>query len=656
MSAGVRILVTATDAFGGRGGIAQYNRHLLQALNDDARVGAIVLLQRASADAVERLPPKVHLITAAAGTVARYALEVARALARRDAFDLVVCGHVNLLPFAALAAARFGAPLVLMAYGVEVWRAPARRLSRLLSRRVDGVVSISVTTRDRMLAWLAPSGRRTFVVPNAFDPAVFAPGPRPAYLVERYRLGGRRTLLILGRMAADEREKGFDEVLEATPLLLERLPDLAVILAGDGDDRPRLERKARDLGVSARIVFTGYVSEAEKADLYRLADVFILPSRQEGFGFRCNGHCDAPLGTVTRRAYEVRPMSGLRILALGLLCLACTGPASTPPPTQSAGPSAVTTVPPASAATGGEVVLLTHDSFAVSDSVIDAFQDETGFTLKVLRAGDAGAMVNQAILTKNAPLADALYGVDSTFLSRAQEAGIFDPAVPVSQIDYGDVCVNFDRQVIEASAAPATIDDLVNSDYEGSLVVENPATSSPGLAFMLATIAKFGEIADYTWLDYWADLRDRDVLIVSGWEEAYYSAFSGGSGEGDRPLVVSYATSPAAEVFYADPQPAEAPTGVIDDGCFRQIEYAGVLNGARNPAGAKALVDFMRSPEFQADIPLNMFVFPALPGTELPDVFVEHSTTVSLPLTMDPAEIADNRERWLQDWTDVVLH
>ncbi len=232
-----------------------------------------------------------------------------------------------------------------------------------------------------------------------------------------------------------------------------------------------------------------------------------------------------------------------------------------------------------------------------------------------------------------------------------------DPAEHrVTPIDYGDVCINYDKAAFGAGEAPSSIAALAEPALKGKLVIENPATSSPGLAFMLATIIRFGETGDYTWLDYWRDLRANDMLVVSGWEEAYYSQFSGGSGEGARPLVVSYATSPAAEVFYADPQPAEAPTGVIDDGCFRQIEFVGVLAGAKQPELARKLVDFMLTPEFQADIPLNMFVFPARSNVELPEVFAANAAAVSQPLTMEPARIAANRDQWLGQWTDAVLH
>lgn len=363
----------------------------------------------------------------------------------------------------------------------------------------------------------------------------------------------------------------------------------------------------------------------------------------------------------------------LTIAALGVVVVivvaALSGVFTTPNPSAIGTPSPTPTMPPPPT----ELTLLTHDSFAVTaPEVLGVFESQNNAKIKVLRAGDAGQMVNQAILTKDNPLADVLFGVDNTFLSRALDAGIFEPygaaglqRVPpslqldprqrVTPIDYGDVCINYDKEVFgDAVPAPQTLADLTRPDYRGQLVVEDPGTSSPGLAFMLATIARFGESGEYTWLHYWADLRDNDVLIVSGWEEAYYGSFSGGSGEGDRPLVVSYATSPVAEVLFANPQPIEAPTGVMTDGCFRQIEFAGVLTGAAQPELAKRFVDFMLMPGFQADIPLNMFVFPAVPTTYLEPVFSDFAQRVSDPLTLPPETIAADRERWLNEWQAVV--
>ncbi len=321
------------------------------------------------------------------------------------------------------------------------------------------------------------------------------------------------------------------------------------------------------------------------------------------------------------------------------------------------------------------LVVLTHDAFAVSDGVIEQFESSHGLDVQILKGGDAGEMVNKAILTRDAPLADLLYGVDNTFLSRALDAAIFDPyqatalsSVPdqleagtagaVTPIDYGDVCLNYDKAAFgTGAAAPTKLEDLADPAYAGMTVVENPATSSPGLAFLLATIGRFGEGGAYTWRDYWRELRANDVLVVNDWDTAYYTSFTVGSGAtGDRPIVVSYATSPVAEVVFADPPVTEAPTGVVIDGCFRQVEYAGVLRGAKVPEPAREFLEFMLSAAFQQDVPLNMFVFPANEQISPPAVFIEHAALVANPVALEPGVIAANRERWVQEWTDVVLH
>jgi len=283
-------------------------------------------------------------------------------------------------------------------------------------------------------------------------------------------------------------------------------------------------------------------------------------------------------------------------------------------------------------------------------------------------------MVNQAILSKGHPLGDVLYGIDNTFLSRALSAGIFDPyqspslaSVPsafqldpqgrVTPVDYGDVCLNIDKSAFAAGSppAPTVLADLTGAPYRGMLVVENPATSSTGLAFMLATVARFGESGSYTWLDYWKDLRANDMKVDASWNDAYEADFSAGAGKGDRPIVVSYASSPPAEVYYAPTPPADAPTAAILDGCFRQVEFVGVLAGTAQPELARAFVDFMLSPAVQRDIPLQMFVFPVVQGTALPDVFTKYAKVPPKPLTIDPATITANRDRWIQEWTATVL-
>jgi thiamine transport system substrate-binding protein len=351
-----------------------------------------------------------------------------------------------------------------------------------------------------------------------------------------------------------------------------------------------------------------------------------------------------------------------------VLAIACAAPTTSP------GSSGAATTSPSAAS--GALTLLTHDSFAATDSVLADFESQTSIKLIVLKGGDAGTVVNQAILTRDNPLGDVLYGVDNTFLSRALDAGIFapyqspaaadfppefqlDPQHRVTPIDYGDVCVNYDVAAFEGGDAPRSIEQLTQPDYKGKLVVENPATSSPGLAFMLATIAKFGESGDYTWLDYWRDLKANGVLVVADWDSAYYGEFSVGSQDaGGRPLVVSYASSPAAEVVFseASPAPSTSPSANVDDGCFRQVEYVGVLAGAKNPAGAQAWIDFMASTQFQSDMPLNMFVFPANPDATVPAVFDEVPSRATAPLTMDPATIAAQRDVWIQQWTEAVLH
>ncbi|MBN2113501.1 MAG: thiamine ABC transporter substrate-binding protein [Acidimicrobiia bacterium] len=324
---------------------------------------------------------------------------------------------------------------------------------------------------------------------------------------------------------------------------------------------------------------------------------------------------------------------------------------------------------------GGEpdtVRLLTHDSFLITEETAAAFTATTGWRLEVLPAGDTGSMVNQAILAAGNPVADVLFGVDTTFLSRALDADLFipyespvlgslipglatDPDHRVTPIDYGDVCLNYDKAAFTTTPPPQSPADLTAPAYRGMLVVEDPATSSPGLAFLLATIASFGEAGEYTWQDYWADLRANDVRVTSGWEEAYYGAFSGGSGEGDRPIVVSYASSPPAEVIYADPPVGEAPTAVVTQGCFRQVEYAGILRGTSREAGARALIDFLLGERFQEEMPLTMFVFPALASADLPAEFVAHTMIPAAPLTLDPAAIEANRERWIEEWAAIVL-
>jgi thiamine transport system substrate-binding protein len=323
------------------------------------------------------------------------------------------------------------------------------------------------------------------------------------------------------------------------------------------------------------------------------------------------------------------------------------------------------------------LTVVTHDSFNVSEDVLAAFEAETGVRVEILRSGDTGSMVNQSILSRANPLGDVLFGIDNTFLSRALNNDLFVPyqspaleAVPeefilddeyrVTPVDYGDVCLNYDAAYFEENGLPLpqSLAELTDPAYRGLLVVENPATSSPGLAFLLTTIGVFGTEGDYTYLDFWADLVENDVRVDDGWETAYFGSFSGSAGsEGSYPLVVSYASSPPAEVYFAETLPETAPTGaIVEPGmCFRQIEFAGILSGTEKIEQARQFIDFMLSREFQEDLPLQMFVFPVNPEAELPDVFVEYAQIADEPVLVDSAEIDANREEWIRAWTETVL-
>lgn len=321
------------------------------------------------------------------------------------------------------------------------------------------------------------------------------------------------------------------------------------------------------------------------------------------------------------------------------------------------------------------LMIMTHDSFEIGEETIAAFEEANNAQVEILRAGDAGLVLNQAILSIDNPLADVLYGVDNTLLSRALDAGIFEPhaspllaQIPdhleldaqhrVLPVDYGDVCLNYDKGWFAAQGLepPASLEDLVRPEYAGLTVVENPASSSPGLAFVLATIGHFGLEGEGNWLDYWTALRENDVLVVDGWEDAYWGHFTYAS-EGDRPIVVSYASSPPVEVYFSGEDFEEAPTGVVvaEGSCFRQIEFVGILKGTSHRELAEAWVDFMLGTTFQEDVPLQMFVFPANEDAALPDVFTRFALIPDRPAQVDPAAIEANREAWIEAWTETVL-
>lgn len=315
------------------------------------------------------------------------------------------------------------------------------------------------------------------------------------------------------------------------------------------------------------------------------------------------------------------------------------------------------------------LTLVAYDSFVLPDGAFDEFTKRTGIEVEIAIAGDTGELAAKATLTSGNPEGDVLWGIDNTFLSRLVDAEVFDPYVStsapidpsrveagsdvVTPVDFGYVCVNFDVEALDRDGIEPPVDfvDLTRPEFRGKLVVPDPTSSSPGLAFLLATVAAFGE----GWTGYWRDLMDNDLSIVEGWTEAYYTHFSRHGG--DRPLVLSYSTSPPAEVLFADPPLAPtrpAPTGVATGTCFEQIEFAGVLRGTDRPSEARELVDFLVSRSFQELLPENLFVYPVNSDAIVPSLFLEYSTAVDNAWTMSPAEISRRRTDLLADWTVVT--
>ena len=346
--------------------------------------------------------------------------------------------------------------------------------------------------------------------------------------------------------------------------------------------------------------------------------------------------------------------AGLAVVALA----ACATPASTqstPPANSSPAPAST------AAAETTKLTVVTHDSFALPDALKEKFAKETGYDVTYVAPGDSGALVNQLILTKDSPLGDAVFGIDNTFASRADAEGVLtdyeSPALPpasenfdapnLTPIDFGDVCINADTAWFKAKglALPTTLDDLLKPEYKDLLVVTNPASSSPGLAFLIATIGAKGD----GYADYWRALMANGALAVSGWTEAYHTEFSGADGKGPRPLVLSYATSPAYTVT-----DGASTTEALLGTCFRQIEYAGVIKGAQNEEGARAFIDFLLSPEVQAEIPASMYMFPVVKDTPLPEEWVKFAPLPTMPIDVPQDQIAANRDVWIRTWTEIT--
>ena len=308
-----------------------------------------------------------------------------------------------------------------------------------------------------------------------------------------------------------------------------------------------------------------------------------------------------------------------------------------------------------------QVVVATHESWAVPKSVLKEFTKQTGYVVKVQPDGDAGELTNKLVLTKSSPLADMVYGIDNTFVSRAADEGVLADYAPdqdpgaayepqdealaklVTPVDYSDVCVNVDDKWFDAKGIdpPATFEDLTKPAYRDLTVSPAPTTSSTGLSFLLATVARFGEDG---WQDYWKRLSDNGLKVTSGWSDAYEVDFTAGGGGGDRPIVVSYASSP----------PFAPTTSALLDTCFRQVEYAAVLKGAENPEGAQAFIDFMVGRSFQKALPDNMYVYPVDSSVELPTSWRDLAPTADKPWSVPEASIAEHRDAWLRDWQDVA--
>ncbi len=357
--------------------------------------------------------------------------------------------------------------------------------------------------------------------------------------------------------------------------------------------------------------------------------------------------------------YAVVPVAVL--LTLGLLSISACGTGD--------GADAVTEQGSGVKGTGDSVQLLTYDSFALDDAAAAAFRKQTGAEIEVIAAGDSGSMLAGALLKAGKPEADVIFGIDNTSISEAVNGDLLEAYTPsgagslpadsqapggaakqLTPIDTSEVCVNIDAQWFSEQdlAAPEDFEDLRSPAYKDLLVVESPVNSSPGLAFMLGSVEVFG--ADL-WLDYWRSLKNNGVRVSPSWDDAYYNDYTVNGG--DRPLVLSYASSPPAEVVFSDGELAEPSSEVADGTCVSQIEYAGVLKGARHPELARKLVDFMLDPVWQGALPLSNFVYPVT-DADLPEEFLRWAPRPPDPVVLDAGAVDEHRDDWLEQWRSVM--
>ena len=306
-----------------------------------------------------------------------------------------------------------------------------------------------------------------------------------------------------------------------------------------------------------------------------------------------------------------------------------------------AGCSANTDTPAATALP--TLTVVTHDSFVMGKELLAEFKQQTGIDVTLVKAGDAGALTNKLVLTKDAPIGDAFFGIDNTFLGEALQNHVL--AGRATAIDFGDVCMNYDKAwfVAHSATPPTSIDQLTQPAFKNLTVVENPSTSSTGLSFLVATVGKYG---DAGWQNYWTALKTNGVKVDAGWEDAYYTDFSGSTGKGAYPIVLSYSSSPAYEIR----KDGQAGTASILDGCFRQTEYAGALANGKNPVGAKLFVDFLRGKSFQAALPESMYMYPIVKNTALPADWAKWATVATAPVG-GSLDINANRKDWLAAWS-----
>lgn len=321
---------------------------------------------------------------------------------------------------------------------------------------------------------------------------------------------------------------------------------------------------------------------------------------------------------------------------------------------------------PSMAQAAEKLRVMVHSSFEIPKPLLAQFEKQNNIKLAIIKGGDAGEMLNKLILTRAKPVADVVFGIDNTLVSKALGANVLEDSLPqakddsqgglgaaVAAVDYGFVTLNYDKAALAKSsvALPKSLQDLTLPAYKNWLVVPNPATSSPGYAFLLATISSMGEENAFAW---WAQMRTNGVKVVKGWTEAYYTEFT--HNKGSRPLVVSYATSPAAEVFFSKKKITESPTGnlFLKGGVFRQVEGVALIKGGGQRDAALKFVDFMRSPPVQEALQTNMWMYPVQANTSRAEV-MRHAVEPVEFETPDVQLVATKGADWVARWTKVVL-